>query len=156
MAGISGAPKGTRTPVTAVRGRCLNRLTMGAYIDKFGLARWRGLFGCGTRIRTQTIRVRVVGATVTPFRIICFLLLLSDKDKKHYSGKSLVCQYFFDSIYIIMFNLNNSSFPRCRHSTILIPASQQVGNLLLSSNVPSLSGACYPTANPESRICSVG
>ena len=44
-----GTPKGVRTPDTAVRGRCLNHLTMGAYI---GASHFDEALGCGTRIRT--------------------------------------------------------------------------------------------------------
>ena len=54
---VRGTPKGIRTPVAAVRGRCPRPLDHGG-------------IGCGIRIRTLTIRVRVVGATVTPFRNI--------------------------------------------------------------------------------------
>ena len=35
MNGLSGDPWGTRTPVTAVKGRCLNHLTKGPQ-DEFG------------------------------------------------------------------------------------------------------------------------
>ena len=103
--------------------------------------------GCGTRIRTQTLWVRVTCATVTPFRIIfvtnfiiTFLLRLSTV-------------FFKVAIIIGRFSYNKPStlywgliIPWCRPPMILIPASQQVGFLLHTSIFPS-GGAWYQHAN---------
>ena len=79
-------------PLLPPERRCLNRLTMGAYIDKLaspdGEACLAAELGFEPRQYESSRR-----CYVTPFRIICFYFYYPI-GQKHYSGKSLVCQYF--------------------------------------------------------------
>ena len=51
--------------------------------------------GCGRRIRTLTIRVRVAGATITQFRIVSPLMCLSFRALYYYIKQSRKSQHLF-------------------------------------------------------------